>query len=161
MYQVANYTLQLGSPQNCGEVCSYRALEQFQNSSSAAALLTNFLSKETIHLHDFFIQQLLSKNCVLLTYSYAGVKYNKILTALMLQFVCMKDTALGKSLVINIALSFGLCYSYLPLGSHLELYISYKLVAVLQVCNTYIYSYLCIVQCLMQPAIATCVLKIQ
>ena len=42
----------------------------------------------------------------------------------------MKDTALGEGLVTNIALRASPVL-YLPLDSHLELYISYKLVAVL------------------------------
>ena len=41
----------------------------------------------------------------------------------------MKDTALGEGLVTNIALASPVLY--LPLDSHLELYISYKLATVL------------------------------
>ena len=41
-----------------------------------------------------------------------------------------KYTALGESLLTNIALGFA-SVKYLPLNSHLELYISYKLAAML------------------------------
>ena len=45
--------------------------------------------------------------------------------SLLLTTTVLNDTALGEGLVTNIALG------YLPLYSHLELYISYKLAAVL------------------------------
>ena len=61
-------------------------------------------------------------------YALVSVKYNKTLKHC--HFLCMKYTALGESLVTNTALGFA-SVPYLPLDSHLVLYISYKLAAVL------------------------------
>ena len=61
----------------------------------------------------------------------SSVKYNKTLKALLLHLYEIYSTALGEGLVTNIALGFTSYYTDLPLDSHLKLYISYKLAAVL------------------------------